>query len=221
MNCFNRKSTQFNDITRHKAVEFGFTGQSMFFQFAVNQAQRQTCAINRDIHSEFFEEIRNRTDVVLVTMGNDHTADFFFILFQIGKIRNNQVNTQHIRIRESHTAVYDQDIPSVFINRQVLADLIQAAERNNPKGWFLSFARFGIVSTAGALRRRRNQVIIRLGSQYFFLNPFFFHIYHTDSASGSRSGSGRSAGTAALRWFLFAFSFQCCDICRAHHQLRK
>ena len=159
--------------------------------------------------------------MVLVPMGNHNASNLFLILFQIGKIRNNQVNPQHISIRESHAAVDNQNILAIFINSQVLSDLIQTTQRNNAKGWFLSFAGSRIISAAASLRRRGNQIIIRFRRQNFFLDALFFHIDHTDSAGTSRPGtSADPTRTAAFR-FLFALCLQGRDICRTHHQFRQ
>ena len=54
MNCFNRKSPQFDDISRHKPDQFCLTGQAVFLQLSVDQAERQPCAVNRDIDTKFF-----------------------------------------------------------------------------------------------------------------------------------------------------------------------
>ena len=82
--------------------------------------------------------------MVFMTMSQHDTSDFFDIFCQIGYIRDNKVDTQHIIFRESQTAVDDDDIIAVFQHSHVFADFFQTAQRNYLQAhlWFL----FGFIS---------------------------------------------------------------------------
>ena len=71
------------------------------------------------------------TNMVLVSVGDKHSTKLLFVLNQIGKIRDDQVNTVHIFVREPHAAVYDDHISAVFQNGDILTNLIQTAQGYN------------------------------------------------------------------------------------------
>ena len=48
--------------------------------------------------------------MVLMTVSYNDTSDLLFITLNISKIRDNYVNTRHIRIREGKTAVKNEHI---------------------------------------------------------------------------------------------------------------
>ena len=58
----------------------GFLGKNlcivkkiMLFQFQLDQRGRQRSRIDRNI--QLFQDVRNRADMILMTVGNDHAAD--------------------------------------------------------------------------------------------------------------------------------------------------
>ena len=69
--------------------------------------------------------------MVFVTVGNEHAPDLLLVGNQIGKIGDHQVYTVHIFVGESHAAVDDDHVFTVFHNGAVLANLIQAAQGDN------------------------------------------------------------------------------------------
>ena len=68
--------------------------------------------------------IGDRTDVILMSVGNEHTPQFFLVCCEIGKIRDHQIHAVHIFIGETHTAVHNDHILAVFQHSAVLADLV-------------------------------------------------------------------------------------------------
>ena len=63
-----------------------------------------------------------------------HNApDFTYILLHKSKVRDNQIHSQHIGIRE---AVNNKHILTALIQCHVLPDLTQSAQRNNPNRCF-------------------------------------------------------------------------------------
>ena len=74
---------------------------------------------------------RQRTDVVLMTVGQEHAADLVFVFDQVRHVGNDQVDAVHFLIREAKTAVDDDDILAVFQNGHVLADFVESTEGND------------------------------------------------------------------------------------------
>ena len=69
--------------------------------------------------------------MILMAVGDENTADLLLVLDQVADIGDDHINAVHIIIGETHTAVHYHDVAAVFIHRQVLADLIETAQRNN------------------------------------------------------------------------------------------
>ncbi len=59
-----------------------------------------------------------------MTVGKDYSPYTVFVLNEIGEVGYDHINTVHIFIGKSETAVDYEDIFSVFVDSQVLTDLI-------------------------------------------------------------------------------------------------
>ena len=70
-------------------------------------------------------------DVVLVTVGDEHTPQLFLVCHQVGKVGDHQVYAVHILIGEADAAVDDDHVLAVFQHSAVLADLVQTAQGND------------------------------------------------------------------------------------------
>ncbi len=103
--------------------------KAVLFQLAVDQCQGERSAINRDI--DLFQQIRQRSDVILVAMCQYNPADMLRIPLHKGEIRDHQIHTEHITIWESHTAVHNHHIAFALKDRKVLANFVQSAEKIN------------------------------------------------------------------------------------------
>ena len=67
--------------------------------------------------------------MVLVSVREDYPAEAVAVLFEVGEIRNYQVYAGHILVRERKSAVHDEHIIAALVDVQVLAYLVQSAER--------------------------------------------------------------------------------------------
>ena len=110
----------------------------MLFEFPIDQTKGQHRAVDGQIHP--FEQIRQCTDVVLVSMREHNPADLIRIALHKGEIRQHQVYAQHIVVWERHAAVDDQHIALTLVEGKVFPDLIQAAQKVNPDGRLLRSA---------------------------------------------------------------------------------
>ncbi len=59
--------------------------------------------------------------MILVTVGYQYSADFVRVLLEICYVRNNEVDSEHVILRERKTAVYNYDIVLVLENGDVLS----------------------------------------------------------------------------------------------------
>ena len=66
--------------------------------------------------------------MILVSVRKEHAADLVLVLDQISHVGDHKINAVHILVRESKTAVNDDDILPIFQNGHILTDLIQTAQ---------------------------------------------------------------------------------------------
>ena len=64
-------------------------------------------------------------------VGDEDAPDLALVLDEITHIGDDHVDAVHIVIREPHAAVYHNDVVAILIDRQVLTDLIQTAQRDD------------------------------------------------------------------------------------------
>ena len=121
------KASQFDRISCADMVEPNLLRHFMLGKLGFDDPAGQPGGVNRSI--ALTQHIRDRADMILMPMGDDITAQLVQVALEISRIRNDQINAQHIVIRESHTAVDHDDITAVLDYGHVFADLIQTAER--------------------------------------------------------------------------------------------
>ena len=123
------KTAGFDDLARLVGEELDLALQMMLLKLELDKSGGKSCAVNRAV--ELLHGIGNAADVVLMTVGQEHAADFFLILDKVRHVRNDKVNAVHVVFGKAETAVDDDDILAVFENGHVLADLIESPEGND------------------------------------------------------------------------------------------
>lgn len=103
-------------------------------KLALDKAKRQLARENRHLVVEILQQIRKRTGVVLVAVGNDDAAELFLVLQNVGVIREHQINTGLRVIGEHEASVDEHHVVAALEDRHVLADAIKAAERDDLQG---------------------------------------------------------------------------------------
>jgi hypothetical protein len=88
--------------------------------------------------------------VVLVTVGEDDGVDVVEPVLDDPEVREDQVDSRLLGLREEDAAVDDQQPPAELQHGHVPADLAQAAERHDPQA-------------AVGQGRRRLEIEVRLG----------------------------------------------------------
>ncbi len=69
--------------------------------------------------------------MILVAVGDDDPPYPIYLIQQVTKIGDDQVNTQHVVFREHQPGVHDQDLPVVLQHHHIFADLTEAAQGDN------------------------------------------------------------------------------------------
>ena len=107
----------------------------MLLKLALNKSHSKPCSVNGNV--DLLQKIGKSADVILMSVGDNNTPDLVPVFLKIGEIGNNKINSEHISLGESKTAVHDHDIIFKFIDRDVLADLVQAAEEADLDGFYV------------------------------------------------------------------------------------
>ena len=69
--------------------------------------------------------------MVLVGVGDDEGLDALALVAQVGDVGHDEVDAVHLLLGEHQPAVDDDDLVGVLEHRHVLADLADAAERDD------------------------------------------------------------------------------------------
>ena len=96
----------------------------VLLQLVLNQPDGQLCAVHRRRH--ILQHVGEGADVILMSMGNHKSLDLVNIVFQIGNVRNDQINSQHIVAWEGQSAVHHNNTVFVLKGRHIHSDLFQA-----------------------------------------------------------------------------------------------
>ena len=123
---------EFAGLDRHARFDrddLGGLEQPVLLELETDQSRRQARAV--DGHIDLLEDVGDRADVVLVTVGDEKTADAVFVFDEIADIGDHAVDAVHIVAGEGHAAVNDDDLAAVLVHGHVLADLVQTAKGND------------------------------------------------------------------------------------------
>ena len=84
-----------------------------------------------DGYIKFGHNIRDSTDMILVTVGKDNASHSVGIGFKIRNVGYDNVDTVHLLIREAQAAVYNDNICAALKGGHVFSDLSETAKRDN------------------------------------------------------------------------------------------
>ena len=101
----------------------------MLLQLQLNEARGHPGGVDRGVDGA--EDIGQGADVVLMSVGDKDAPNLLLVLNEIADIRDDYVDAVHIVVGKAHAAVHHHDVAAVLVNREVLADLVEAAKRND------------------------------------------------------------------------------------------
>ena len=116
-------------VPRLDLVEICGLEEAVLFEFAFDEADRERRAVDRLVDE--FQKVREAADVVLVAVRDDDALDAVLVALHIGEVRDDDVDAEHLRLREREAAVEDDHVPVIFEEGHVLSDLVQAAEERD------------------------------------------------------------------------------------------
>ena len=106
--------------------------EPVLVQPRLGEAERESGAPDLG-NLDLAEEVRKRSDVVLVRVREDDGADSLLSIGEVGHVREDQVDAEVLVSRERQPGVDDHDVVVELVDGHVLADLADTAERDDPK----------------------------------------------------------------------------------------
>ena len=193
-------------VERHERVVV----ELVLLDLVAEEAAGQGAGVDRHAR-ELREHVGQGADVVLVGVGDEERLDLGAVLLEVGDVGDDEVDAEHLLVREHESAVDDDDVVAVLEDVHVLADLPHPAERDdaewqiwrwrlcfgpswvgmrvlgwvvqNRVSWSVSAVSRGVVREHGGWRRRRCRRVIGV---------------RRDRPSRSRLGVGDGRGSATV-----------------------
>ena len=126
----------------------------MLLELRLDERERQAGADEGDVALEL-QQVRNRADVVFVTVRQDEPDDVVEARLDRLEIRQDQVDTRLVLLGEEHAAVDDEELALVLEDGHVAADLAETAEGEDAQGALFEGRGFVDVRGHAASRMRR------------------------------------------------------------------
>ena len=130
--------------------------QAMLAQLHIDEAAREPGAEHR--HVDLAQQERQRADVVLVAVGEEHRLQARGVVQDVLEVRDHEVDAEHLLLGEHQPHVDGDRLVVVLVEHHVAPDLAEAAERDHADGQGVlghrTFTRFTAVRAARTLQRR-------------------------------------------------------------------
>ena len=124
-----RELARLDHVPRLAGDQLGLVQQAVLLQLQLDQARAHAGGVDGGVDGP--QHIGDGPDVVLVAVGDEDAPDLALVLDEVAHIGDDHVDAVHVVVREAHAAVHHDDVVAVLIDGHVLADLVQAAQRND------------------------------------------------------------------------------------------
>ena len=85
---------------------------------------------------DLWQDVRNGSNVVIVTVGDNYSADLLFLPLEVGHVRNDVVHSGHVLFRELQSHVDQDDVVPVLQQRTVTTHLFTSTEHDGTQDAF-------------------------------------------------------------------------------------
>ena len=103
----------------------------MLFELALDKAQGHLRCIDGHLTIKVFDEVRQRTGMVFVAVRDHDAAQLVGVLQHIGVIGQDKIDAGMVIVREHQARIIEHHVALAFEHGHVLADGIQATERDD------------------------------------------------------------------------------------------
>jgi hypothetical protein len=128
MNELDAKGSSLHHLLRLDPLKSRLKWQLVLVQPALDQRQREGCAVDR--HIELGQEVRDRPDVILVGMRQEQRPHAIAIFHQVREIRRDDIDAQQLGFGKHHAAIDDDDVVAIAQRHDVHAELAEPAQRD-------------------------------------------------------------------------------------------
>ena len=116
-----------DDFAERRGLE-----ETSFVEAFLYEREREARAVHG--HVEVAKDVWERPDVVFVAVREDDGANVGAILFEVGDVRNNEVDAEELGFGEHHAGVDDDDVVAEPQGHHVHAEFAEAAEWDGGQG---------------------------------------------------------------------------------------
>ena len=109
--------------------ELGLLEKAVLLQLQLDEPRREPGAVYGHVH--LAQDVGDGPDMVLMSVGDKQSPDTALVLDEICGVGDDQINAVHVPIREAHAAVHHDDLSAVLVDGHILADLVEAAKRDD------------------------------------------------------------------------------------------
>src|SRR4029077_4977851 len=170
-------------------AQVGLPKDAVLLELRLQEAQREPGAVDRDV--ELLPRIRQAADVVFMAVAQEDAEHVAAAVEQIGDVGEDQVDAEHVLLREHQACVDDEDLFLPLQSPHVDADFAEAAQRQ------VSKARGGHSSRSCSASCRGTGVGSGGGGGARSLSRYCL----TRSKSCSRSATSAPLWSAAAGWY--------------------
>src|SRR2546421_10238913 len=126
---FDFERAKLDYLSRLDPVNQSIAEQIVLFELSFRQTDREMRGIDGDV--EFFEDVRQRAQVILVSVRQDDGRDVVPVLFQKIEVRDTDINAVNALFRETHAGVNDDHFVIVAHSHTIHPKLADTAERDD------------------------------------------------------------------------------------------
>ena len=118
-------------VAGHQLPQLGGAEEPVLVELRLDEREREARREHeRDAH--LAHEVRQRADVILVPVREHDRAHHLLPLAEVREVGQDEVDAEMLVAREREPGVDDDDRAVGLVDGHVLADLAEAAERNDP-----------------------------------------------------------------------------------------
>ena len=100
-----------------------------FLELGLDESERQLGAV--DGHLQLTQQIGQPSDMILVSVSDKDAAHARTVADKIAEIGNDDIDAEQLVVREFQPAVNNNNVLLIFVGRNVLADLLDAPQRDD------------------------------------------------------------------------------------------
>jgi hypothetical protein len=122
-------------LAGHHLTELGAVSDLVLLELALQERERERRPVDGQWWSLVVaEQVRERTDVVLMPVGQHDALDVVEPLPDVLEVREDEIDAGHLGVREGQPDVDDQDAVVELHARHVPPDLTDASEEDDARG---------------------------------------------------------------------------------------